>query len=280
MGLSLHRYFAVASPDVSSLLQRPTLRGLTHSSISRDEQDYCELVLDDVAVNGYVGENEYLRFVERFDEKTLVFDRFDELPSELVLLFYTAACTGGRDCTTTKPQIYVSHVKASEAFLQVLCASVKRIVVEQVSLNLQYQVKVSGQRNFPDNEIVENLSQTLEQAISRIVLQGLGCKFDVDQGPEVKTSSNAKSSNAQHCDYNVMVHVSGARQMPCLEMVDHSSSSMMDDLDAICLFLSSKIRITEAALILPLTPVELRRTILAILNGAIEARQFDNYLKQ
>ncbi len=154
-------------------------RALSKTLISKEELDHCIANLELVAIDGHIGDEEFLLFIENFSERPLYFTEFHELPIQLVLIFYTAACTGGRNCTTEKPRISLEGVGASKGLLHVFCASVKEVAVVQIIFNFQYQVRfvVSENPSVSHNGqgIGAEMTRRLEQLTHLVLLNDLGC---------------------------------------------------------------------------------------------------------
>lgn len=155
------------------------------SSINAEELDFCISSLESVSVDGQVGEEEFIIFLENFSRQPLYFDQFHELPLQLVLVFYTAACTGGRNCSTEKPKISLGDAGSSKAFLYVFCKSVKEVALVQISFKFQYQIRLEASQEGDfisttssgnaqtgtDGELIRHL----EQATELVLLNDLGC---------------------------------------------------------------------------------------------------------
>lgn len=158
----------------------PSLRGLrVISAITEQELDHCVASLEAVATNRLIGQEEFIIFLEDFSGRSLAFERFDDLPLSLVLIFYTAACSAGRDCDIDDPRVSLEHVGVSQGLLNVFCTSVKDVAVVQIDYKFQYSMI-----RFEGGESTEQLigeddgiytNEKLEAATQLVLLDHFGC---------------------------------------------------------------------------------------------------------
>jgi hypothetical protein len=162
----------------------PGLRGLSKTSINQEELDFCIANLEFAAIDGQVSEEEFILFLENFSQQPLYFDEFHELPLQLVLVFYTAACTGGRNCSTEEPKISLENVGVSKAFLHIFCSSVREVALIQINFKFQYQIRLASHQdhffvtengNSQHGEGEGELIRHLEHASELVLLKELGC---------------------------------------------------------------------------------------------------------
>lgn len=176
-------------------------RDLFQTSITQDELDYCLAHLEQVAIDSHVGEAEFLLFLENISAQPLEFDEFHELPLELVLVFYTAACTGGRNCSTEKARISLLGVGggASKAFLRIFCASVKEVAVVQIVYEFQYQLMLDSfviqKRSSSAKGLLDQdtLSRNLEKVTQLVLMDDLGCVDSNKKGPRSRRALRGQS---------------------------------------------------------------------------------------
>jgi hypothetical protein len=158
----------------------PSLRGLrVVSAITEQELDHCVASLEAVATNRLIGQEEFIIFLEDFSGRSLAFERFDDLPLSLVLIFYTAACSAGRDCDIDDPRVSLKHVGASQGLLVVFCTSVKDVAVVQIDYKFQYMIRFEGGEST--EQLIEGeddgiyTKKKLEVATQLVLLDNFGC---------------------------------------------------------------------------------------------------------
>jgi hypothetical protein len=144
------------------------------STITQQELDRCTASLEEVAEDGAVGRDEFITFLEDFSGRSLVFQDFLELPLSLILIFYTAACSSGRDCVNQEPVVSVEHVGVSQGLLAVFCTSVRDVVVVQINFRFQYQIRYQNGTTL-DQLLQGSLKEDVEQATELVLLNHFGC---------------------------------------------------------------------------------------------------------
>lgn len=159
--------------------ESPSLRGL--ASVSEQELMHCYESLKLVANENEIGQNEFILFLEDISGRSLEFDGFYELPLSLVLIFYTAACYQGRDCSKGNPAISLDHVGPSSPMLTVFCSSVKDVAVVQIDYSFQYKVQ-------SEQTLSKEIKTDLVQATQRVLLDHFGCEYTQRRVSEGLTS--------------------------------------------------------------------------------------------
>jgi hypothetical protein len=153
-------------------------RLLIGPAITQRDLSRCERQLDEVAIHGQVGREQYIIFLEDFSGRSLVFQDFDQLPLSLVSTFYIAACSVGRDCSGDNPTISLDRTGISQSLLILFCSSIKRIAAVQIVIRFQYSIRyddnLSGEEIFQGVE-GNTIRSDLEEATQRILLDHFGC---------------------------------------------------------------------------------------------------------
>jgi hypothetical protein len=153
-------------------------RVLIGPAITQRDLSRCQRQLDEVAINGEVGREQYIIFLEDFSGRSLVFQDFDQLPLSLVSAFYAAACFAGRDCSGDNATISLDRIGVSQAPLTIFCNAIKDIAAVQIVIRFQYSIR------YDDNLSVEELFQgvggntirsDLEEATQLVLLDNFGC---------------------------------------------------------------------------------------------------------
>lgn len=147
-------------------------------AITRRDLSRCERQLDEVAINGQVGREQYIIFLEDFSGRALVFQEFDQLPLSLVSTFYTAACSGGRGCTGDNPTISLDRVGISQTLLTLFCSFIKGISAVQIVIRFQYLIRYDD--NLSGEEIYQGVGgntirSDLEKATQLALLDHFEC---------------------------------------------------------------------------------------------------------
>eukprot|EP00429_Kryptoperidinium_foliaceum_P006656 CAMPEP_0176015422 /NCGR_PEP_ID=MMETSP0120_2-20121206/7331_1 /TAXON_ID=160619 /ORGANISM="Kryptoperidinium foliaceum, Strain CCMP 1326" /LENGTH=302 /DNA_ID=CAMNT_0017348395 /DNA_START=473 /DNA_END=1381 /DNA_ORIENTATION=+ len=250
------------------------------TAITHAEYDYCIASLEDVAKDGNIGEAEFMLFLERYFDNPLHFDAFHEIPLQLVLVFYTAACTGGRNCHKEPPMISLDHLASTEAFLRVFCNSVKNVTVSQLVFSFQYQVQPDQSDTIALSTHTWSsleLTSRLNFATRHIILDTLLC-VEADRnsrGRVLRGTANRRLSwmDQPKCDYSVQIpatQMQGTKCLPSTRKVREGGP---------CYLVTSTVKVTEAALSLEATNEELRAMLLEALKGAIYDGSFDQLLR-
>jgi hypothetical protein len=153
------------------------------SSITERDLNHCINALEDVAKDGVVGMNEFILFLEDFSGRALAFNNFEDIPSSLVMIYYTAACfLNDHDCDTDdeeEPKMYIDDmIKNAPGVLTIFCQSVKDVGAIQISLHFQFQIQYNDDGS--DQEILSEYTSTgirrnLELATEESLLNRLGC---------------------------------------------------------------------------------------------------------
>jgi hypothetical protein len=166
------------------------------SPITDEELDLCVTSLEEVAIDGKVGREDYLLFLEDFSSSSLTFEAFADLPVPLILVFYTAACSSGRDCINQEPAVSLDHVGASPGLLSVLCSSIKDMAVRQIEFPFQYQMQYQGNGVEAEDFLLGGIdgidARNLEEATQLALLENLSCGTN---DPHVRELQGASNSN-------------------------------------------------------------------------------------
>lgn len=153
------------------------------SPITDQEFDQCIEQIELVAGNDKeVGMDEYILFLELYSGRSLFFEDFQDLPTPLILIFFTAACSFGDGCDSeNEPSISLEDVQGSGAngVLYTFCQSVKDVNAIQLVLNFEFQIRHLGEE-FTVNEVLAGnnggaVVAALQQIIQRILLEQFGC---------------------------------------------------------------------------------------------------------
>jgi hypothetical protein len=150
------------------------------STITQQDLDRCTASLEQVATDGAVGRDEFITFLEDFSGRSLVFEGFLDLPLSLILIFYTAACSSGRDCVNQEPVVSVDHVGVSQGLLAIFCTAVRDVVVVQINFRFQYQIRYQD-GTMLDHLLQGSLKEDVEQATELVLLNQFGCDPNLSQ---------------------------------------------------------------------------------------------------
>jgi hypothetical protein len=172
--LSLFWTSVLAADDIS-IFQRLT--------IPQEEFDRCVQLLEEASNEGLLSRQEYIIFLEDYSSRTLFFENFDDLPLPLVLLFYAAACSSGRDCVNVEPTISLDNGGFSQAMLGVFCSSISDMHAVQVIFRFQYMLRYPNELSVED--ILQGgsntIKQDLEEASELVLLDRFGCEAETSQ---------------------------------------------------------------------------------------------------
>ena len=152
---------------------------LQASLITPPELDRCQRELSEVAgPEGLVDKYEFITFLEDFSGRSLLFERFDQLPLSLVMIFFVAACTLGRDCRGENPTIDLDPQYMTRALSIIFCTAIKDVAAVQTEFRIQYTIRY--EEDLTAQEILRGVGGSeirtkLEQATEKVLLDDYGC---------------------------------------------------------------------------------------------------------
>jgi hypothetical protein len=153
------------------------------SPITDQEFDQCIDQLEIVAgTDRRVGMEEFILFLELYSGRSLAFEDFQDLPTPLILIFFTAACSFGDGCDSENETSFsLDNLQNSGALgvLYTFCQSVKDVNAIQLVVGFEFQIRHIG----VESSLSETISSSdgasvivaLQQIIERVLLERFGC---------------------------------------------------------------------------------------------------------
>jgi hypothetical protein len=106
----------------------------------------CYSLLEETtsSTGGFMSQQEYLGFLMMMTDGELVFGRFADLPALFVMIFYTAACTIGTDCTPgNTPQFEIGDTSDPNETIQLLCQQILKTTFSTAESVFEYSIRYS-----------------------------------------------------------------------------------------------------------------------------------------
>lgn len=290
--------FSLVASD--AVLSAPLSRRM-FSSISPRDYERCSWELQNVAVDGHVGMDEFLVFLEDFSGRSLAFETVEDLPPSLVLLFYTAACTVGEDADC-EGQMYPTIpvdllVETAHGVLNSVCQAIKDVAAVQVALNFEFQVRSVDESDLSAMQIIlsgsvegDALRRKLEKATQEALIEGFGCDLDPGRRALISTVTVGEQNGvasflprqldedtfeyAPHnvCDYKVQARITKVIESTCLPTMQQD-----DEGNDECYIVMSHLVATAASLYHHRTAVELRKETVEILKWAFRENKLNSF---
>jgi hypothetical protein len=107
----------------------------------------CYSLLDEVsAAASTMDQEQYLQFLQLLTDGSISVDRFQDLPVVFVMIFYTAACTTGDDCTNgNMPAVAVANTDTPSDTIQLLCKQVLKSTNSTADAAFEYSIRYNPQ---------------------------------------------------------------------------------------------------------------------------------------
>jgi hypothetical protein len=152
------------------------LRGLPTSSF-----DTCLSNLLQVSNGDDLDGEEFLAFLGVASDGNLMYAALNDVPLSLLAIFYTAACSDGRDCKNTKPSVSLTGTGITRALLELFCRQVDDFIPDLMDVNFRYLVRYKN--GLSGDEVLAGVNNNtivadLKVATERVVLEALQCPVE------------------------------------------------------------------------------------------------------
>jgi hypothetical protein len=215
---------------IFAMSERPMLRDNPCSPWERElhnDQEACLDTLRSVSDDGEVDAIQFLLFLDVLSGGNLTFDYFHEVPLNVRVVFYAAACSGGRDCTSGLAAISLDPSEHSSIFLKAFCMQMAEIINEPDYLKFSFRYILHYENSLTPEEILvgadgNEIVSNLETATERVVRNALAC-------PEAPKGTPGFEKRRSSDDLQIYpFHDDGSRLLQKLHMENTQKSSFRE----------------------------------------------------
>jgi hypothetical protein len=209
---------------VFATYERSMLRNPSSWERELHDDQTCLETLWSVSDDGEVDGIQFLLFLDVISGGNVKFDDFHQLPLDLRLVFYAAACSGGRECTSGLAAISLDPSVHSSILLKAFCMQIAEILDEGDYLKISFRYILYHEESLTPEEILagadgNEIVSILESATERVVRNALGC-------PEAskETTGFEKRSDLQIYP----IHADGSRLLQRVHVAKTQKSSFLE----------------------------------------------------
>lgn len=190
----------------------------------------CYTLMEEIAsTTGGMNQQDYVEFLKLMTEGDINVDRFDQLASIYIMIFYTAACTTENDCIDPNvARIEIGTTEDPPGDLQLFCKSILKNTQTVADAAFEYSIRYNPTTLEEEalatclagasvNVLVERLANCTVVGEDRRRIQEWNLqlpngqswnRFEIDQHNRIlQALGSADSGENDDCEYNIQVTV-------------------------------------------------------------------------